>query len=226
MNVTDYIASGILEEYVSGSASEQEQQEVECMGHIYPEIKQELEALSLAMEGYAQAHAVQAPEHIKTAIFAQLADGETLVETQKETPVVALNSPSKAFRWKWTIAASLVIIAFLGFTYAQLRMEHADVLVAIQKQKELTNDLQKELTANQKALAEVESKTYLDLSTNQLVPLNAVAGQDEALFATVAWDRSSKEVHIESGSLPVVDAAKQYQLWAIVDGNPDRLWCV
>lgn len=45
MDIEDYIASGILENYVFGHVSAQEMQEVECMSHIYPEIKEELTSI-------------------------------------------------------------------------------------------------------------------------------------------------------------------------------------
>jgi hypothetical protein len=54
MNIQAYIESGILEEYVLGTVSPQEKQEVECMASIYPEIQQELQILETALEKYAQ----------------------------------------------------------------------------------------------------------------------------------------------------------------------------
>ena len=50
MNVPEYIASGILESYVTGAVSDQERREVECMSAIYPEIRQELDELASSLE--------------------------------------------------------------------------------------------------------------------------------------------------------------------------------
>ncbi len=36
----------------------------------------------------------------------------------------------------------------------------------------------------------------------------------------VYWNKASKEVFIEIKNLPVPEAGKQYQLWAIVNGKP------
>ena len=55
MDIKEYISSGILESYVLGNASEQERREVECISSIYPEIRQELDALSRSLEKYAEA---------------------------------------------------------------------------------------------------------------------------------------------------------------------------
>jgi anti-sigma-K factor RskA len=72
MNIQAYIESGILEEYVLGSVSPQEKQEVECMSHIYPEIKEELLRTESALEEYALKHQTSPPASLKESIFAQM----------------------------------------------------------------------------------------------------------------------------------------------------------
>ncbi|HLX91581.1 MAG TPA: anti-sigma factor, partial [Puia sp.] len=39
-------------------------------------------------------------------------------------------------------------------------------------------------------------------------------------MATVYWDTRTKDVYLLANNLPVANAEKQYQLWAIVDGTP------
>jgi anti-sigma-K factor RskA len=70
MNIQAYIESGILEEYVLGTVSPQEKQEVECMSHIYPEIKEELLRTENALEEYALKHQTPPPASLKESIFA------------------------------------------------------------------------------------------------------------------------------------------------------------
>jgi phosphate/sulfate permease len=72
MNIQAYIESGILEEYVLGTVSPQEKQEVECMSHIYPEIKEELLRTESALEEYALKHQTSPPASLKESIFAQM----------------------------------------------------------------------------------------------------------------------------------------------------------
>lgn len=69
-NVQDYIASGILEMYVSGNISEQESKEVEAMAAEHPEIRQELEGISKAIEGYAMANARPVNPTVKPFLMA------------------------------------------------------------------------------------------------------------------------------------------------------------
>ncbi|MEO6284711.1 MAG: anti-sigma factor [Dyadobacter sp.] len=72
MNIQAYIESGILEEYVLGTVSPQEKQEVECMSHIYPEIKEELLRTESALEEYALKHQTSPPASLKESIFAKM----------------------------------------------------------------------------------------------------------------------------------------------------------
>ena len=72
MNTTDYISSGILEQYVAGTVTPQEKQEVECMSHIYPEIKLEVELLQRAIEALAKEEAKAPPAYLRNKILDSL----------------------------------------------------------------------------------------------------------------------------------------------------------
>ncbi|GAB3202374.1 mannose-6-phosphate isomerase-like protein (cupin superfamily) [Pontibacter aydingkolensis] len=70
--VTEFIASGILELYVMGAASPEDVLAVEKMAAAHPEVKQEIEQISLAMEHYAQTHAVKPRATVKTLVMATI----------------------------------------------------------------------------------------------------------------------------------------------------------
>jgi len=82
MNIQAYIESGILEEYVLGTVSPQEKQEVECMSHIYPEIKEELMRTESALEQYALKHQTPPPASLKETLFAQMNFDEVTEEPE------------------------------------------------------------------------------------------------------------------------------------------------
>lgn len=82
MNIQAYIESGILEEYVLGTVSPQEKQEVECMSHIYPEIKEELMRTESALEQYALKHQTPPPASLKEMLFAQMNFDEVTEEPE------------------------------------------------------------------------------------------------------------------------------------------------
>ena len=71
-SVTAFIESGILELYVIGAATPQEAETVEEMAAAHPEVREELETISQAMESYAQAHAVKPKSSVKPLIMASL----------------------------------------------------------------------------------------------------------------------------------------------------------
>ncbi|WP_161888024.1 cupin domain-containing protein [Pontibacter russatus] len=71
-NVKAYIESGVLELYVMGASSPAEALAVEQMAAAHPEVRQELENISLALEGYARAHAVTPRNTVKPLLLATI----------------------------------------------------------------------------------------------------------------------------------------------------------
>ncbi len=98
MNIQAYIESGILEEYVLGTVSPQEKQEVECMSHIYPEIKEELMRTESALEQYALKYQTPPPASLKETLFAQMNFDEVIKPESAEpanTDVSALEEADR-----------------------------------------------------------------------------------------------------------------------------------
>lgn len=72
MNLKPYIESGILELYVLNSLSNDERRGVERMLAMYPELKQELDAIESALESYAKVASVKPPDYLKERIIDSL----------------------------------------------------------------------------------------------------------------------------------------------------------
>ncbi|WP_242917316.1 cupin domain-containing protein [Pontibacter liquoris] len=68
--ITEFIASGLLELYVMGAASPEEALAVEEMAAAFPEIQKEIKQIRLAVEQYAQAHALKPRATVKTLVMA------------------------------------------------------------------------------------------------------------------------------------------------------------
>ena len=68
MNTYQYITSGILETYLLGLASEEEQQEVEQLAAANPDIAAALSTLEADMEGYFLQNAVPPPTDVRKLI--------------------------------------------------------------------------------------------------------------------------------------------------------------
>jgi mannose-6-phosphate isomerase-like protein (cupin superfamily) len=77
-NVQEYISSGILEIYVSGNATDEQCREVIEMASAYPEIHEEIAAISDALEKYAFANAIPVNPTIKPFLMAVVDYSERL----------------------------------------------------------------------------------------------------------------------------------------------------
>ena len=192
MNTHDYIASGILDEYIIGTVSKQEKQEVECMSHIYPEIKAELDSLSVTMEKYTRLHEIKPPEYLKEAIFAKLSfelEAKPIIEEKQN--VRPMFSPM-------SIAAAALLAMACGFLFFQNQSQQQAIA-----------------TLNQKA-------TLVAMYQNTGIRTVALAGTEAQpkANATIFWDKTTAEVSINTLNLPKTSQDQQYQLWAIVAGKP------
>ncbi|RRB02107.1 hypothetical protein [Larkinella rosea] len=61
MDIQQYIASGVLEAYLLGIASEEEQHEVQQMKVLYPEISSAIDDLEVVIESYCLENSVPPP---------------------------------------------------------------------------------------------------------------------------------------------------------------------
>lgn len=219
MNIQAYIQSGILEEYVLGTVSGQEKQEVECMSKIYPEIKEELGKLELALEGYALELQTPPPVDLKLKIFDQMDFGvEEAVSTEdREGEVIqkvsSLTSGGikevKPLWPKLAIAASVLLILVAAWAVSEnFRLQRqADALVSEINTLKAMNELQVALTT-----------LYRD-PNYRVIPLKGVEKSPESRVVAF-WNGRTNEVMLDVQKLPLAPEGKQYQLWSIIDGIP------
>jgi mannose-6-phosphate isomerase-like protein (cupin superfamily) len=95
MTSKEYIDSGILEIYVMGTASQSEQEEVEKMAATNPDIRQEINEISDALEKYAQAHAIKPSAVIKPFLMATIDYSERIKSGEEISFPPVLNENSK-----------------------------------------------------------------------------------------------------------------------------------
>lgn len=209
MNIENYIASGILEQYVLGHLSASEASAVEKMCIQYPEIAKEVEVLSDTFEKYALIHAKEAPLHLKETIIARV-----------QPNVFPQNTKLESYRIRaFAIVASILFLISAGLNvYQQTQLN--------KKKKEINN-----LYAGQEVLAQSknEIETSLEEVRNKLEfyqspDLKQIKIKGSHLspksFAMVNWNEKSKEAVLSHINLPKPSAGMQYQLWAIVEGKP------
>jgi len=71
-DLTVFIESGILELYVMDQCAPAEKEEVERMSRLYPQVKEELDIISKALEQHDRTHAVTPSETVKPFVMASI----------------------------------------------------------------------------------------------------------------------------------------------------------
>lgn len=218
MDIQAYIASGILETYVLGELPAVEAQEVEANAATHPQVAEALHEAELALEGFAMQTAIAPPAGLKAGILDVLPEEQAPV-AESAKPASQKNKVRPMYA-PWAIAASLglALLSSLAAVIFFLRWQEAEeVLAGMQQQnfqlaqnvktlEHQTDDLQYEL-------AVLANPAYRQVQLNGLDP--APKAQ-----AVVYWNTATSEVFLNPGSLPTPPEDKQYQLWAIVDGQP------
>ncbi|MFC5408791.1 anti-sigma factor domain-containing protein [Larkinella bovis] len=237
MNTKEYIESGILEEYVLGTVSPQEKREVECLSSIYPEIRQELDKLSVALEQYAETLRRDPPSEVKARLLNELEFGGAHPETAEapkafldpiDEPADAVVQPLYAddefknsrptYRITWMVAASLglIVLVFAYFLYSQLQSSQQTLSSLRTANEQLMNEV-REFRARQAQSDQLLA--ILKEPGTRVIRLNP-ADSTTTNLATVYWNTSTGQVSLEIDSLSQPAETQQYQLWAIVDGKP------
>ncbi|MEP6949311.1 MAG: anti-sigma factor [Ginsengibacter sp.] len=216
MNKNDIISSGLLELYALGLSSPEETLQVEEWVSQYPDIKEEIEAIEMSLESYAQAHAIVPSPLVKNKILSQIAQDE---EKNVYTLPSANNrkAQSNVYRipafFKLAVAAIFVLlIGSIVLTYSyytKYESASSDLQVAQQK-------------LEQQNQANLAMKTDINVMTDknsQPVVLKGTPHAPDAL-AKIFWMKNTGDVYVDPSNLPATPSGKQYQLWAIVDGKP------
>lgn len=215
MNTNEYIASGIIEQYVLGDVSPQEKKEVECLSHIYPEIKQELMQVQQVLEGFAMENAIEVPTHIKQNIFKQIDEDLKQHTLPKESAkVINLNkeqatTPNINYK-KYLAAASVIFVVAMAAMFITLNSKNKENQLAANRK---INNLEKDLadTKNQLQQQSFFNNNYYVLQGNAKAPNKSL---------TVIWNKQTGSVYVNNVSLPQTPSNKQYQLWGLKDGKP------
>ena len=227
MNVNEYISSGIVESYVFGLASADEQAEFEQMCAEHPEVKAAREAFELLIEKQALSQAVAPPADLKDKIFQHIGVPKTELTPLKSVRTTpAIDKPQgrvvQISVARFIAAASVVLLIVstaLNFYFFYQYKNYSgkyEQLVENQNQLASTNQaLQTKMQSYESALNLIKDPGMA------VVKLTGVpAGPDPSGQATVYWNTSSKDVYLLVNNMPEAGSGKQYQLWALVDGKP------
>ena len=232
MNLQDYISSGIVESYVLGIATAEEKAEFERMCAVHPDVRAAREAFEEKLEEHAMNNAVKPPDSLKEKIFSEIEigsarprfgtlGGEMFSNSEEEEKDV--EEPVK-LNWKYLAAAAALLmlgsIALNVYFYNKYQNSITRYEALLTAQSTLVNQT-KSMEAK---LSEKDYTIYMMKDTGMRVikmpGKNVPTSPDPDCLATIYWNKKTKDVYLILNSIRPPAPDKQYQLWAIVNGQP------
>ncbi len=215
MNIEDYIASGILEQYCLGLTSEEESREVEHMASKHPEVRELLHELCEGIEAYAMAQSIPPPQRLKSKVMHGVDDvARQTISGRRIEP----SQPSRSIPLFFTAAASvaLLILAGMAFMFYQNQEMARKELAAISQQVRKLQDDYQALNSSHQELQH-EYALIKDVGTHHI----QMVGSHHAPKAqcVVYWNPEHKDGYLNIVDLPKPPHGHQYQIWADVEGR-------
>lgn len=217
--------------YVLGELPSAEASEVEVMATSHPEVQQEIAFIQNTYEALAHQLPMTPRPELKSKIIEQLTGTvPSVAAVSKETPsssngsVATSTEPPTRQRsllpFQLGIAASVVVALLAAGAAFYFRSQW----------KETEQELDQVVAQNQEVATQFETssqeaerlKNDLSIVESPDFQQIALAGTDlsPSSSAKVYWNRNSSQVYLNAGNLPTPPDDQQYQLWAIVDGQP------
>lgn len=220
MNPNAYISSGTLEAYALRLLSPEEAADVAAAVARYPEVAEELSRIEAGLEAMGAAGAVPPPAALEDRIWDALQTAEApLVAAQVPTaPPVPTRVRVAPLRSKWLRAAvwtALVgSLALNGYFWKEKQQQEA---VIAGTQTELTQ-LRQQQAAAEAAIAKFRQSSQTIFSKGaQMIPLQSLHGGQTYMLV---YNEDQQVALFDMSNMPPPPAGKQYQMWAIVDGQP------
>lgn len=200
MNIKEYISSGIIELYVMGLCSPEEERELEQLRVQYPELQTAILQYEKDMEEKMLQQGILPSAAVDDAILQRMESLTTPVVTMplKVTSVNKMNG----FR---AIAASVAILLGISvyFNYS-----------LYQKNKK-----QQSLIATAKG-SPLPASDYAVIMNPSITPVAMYGvGTHSICRCTMFWDKKTGKAYIMIHHLPKSSSSRDYQLWAEVDGK-------
>jgi len=206
MDKQQFLASGLLEQYVLGLTDREESVEVEKWLRKHPDLQKEVDAMHEALEQYSLSQGIKPPVNLKSRILHDLetADADQLLQVEPKTPPQP--STSGWLYYIWPVAASIALV----FTLITNNGLGHDV-------RSLKDEL-----AQTKYDCEAESRrfqAFLQHSATQEIVLPGVA-EGSGVAVKVYWNPEQKLAFLDTSTLPKSpNSEKQFQIWADVEGE-------
>jgi anti-sigma-K factor RskA len=201
MDIHEYILSGKIETYVMGLCSAEEEKEIEQLRTRYPELDKAIIACEMEMENNLVKQQTQPGDETDKKILDWL-------DTQKApAQVVQMKSPAKNLL-KYAAAVAIVLLLVSGglniYQYRQTKILQAKID-----------------QPGAKSEPGLPERDYLIMKNPSITPVAMYGVGNHAICrCTMFWDKKTGKVYIMIHHLPESSSARDYQLWAMVNGKP------
>jgi len=201
VNLKEYIASGIIESYVMGLASETERAEFEQMCAQHPELVAERRKFEESLETYASEQAVRPPTEVKAKIL------KAIITMESSTKLRGIGL------LRFVAAAAVILFIGMVVLYYQVNQQNKELA---NTNKELLDKVNAdEVTINKiKREVSIPNTTIISMVGTKRAPQSA---------ANVYWDSTNSNVYLMVTNMPQLPSDKQYQLWALIDKTQKSL---
>lgn len=206
MSDKDYISSGIIEQYVLGLCTPEEEAELEQLRKVDAAFNEAIINFEIQFELEMMRHTSMPGAATDSKILEQ-------IDSLKPIPVVPISiNQEKTIKYKWLRPVAAAAILLLGtsvvFNY---------ILYSKNKKQ------QQELAArnNNNVPVTLPAADYNILKDPTITPVAMYGvGYHAICRCTMFWDKKSGKVYIMIHHLPKSSSEQNYQLWVNVDGKP------
>ena len=228
MNLKDYIASGIIESYVMGLASESERAEFEQMCTQHPELVAERRKFEERLEHHTSEHAVVPPSEVKVKIFEALGNIDSRPMSSSNPPkgIITMEnakSPRNAGWLRFAAAAAVILLIGTVVLYYQASQEIKDLKASNQDLSGTVQRLKIRVDTTQNILDRLANVDNVVSDPNTTVVNMVGTKVAPKSSANIYWDSTNTSVYLVVKNMPKLPSDQQYQLWALIDSKPKDL---
>ncbi len=206
MDKQQFLASGLLEQYVLGLTDQEESVVVEKWLRKYPDLQKEVDAMHEALEQYSLAQGIKPPSGLRSKIMRDIEANGTDQLLQVEPKTFPRPTSRGWTHYIWPVAASIAL------TFTLIR----------------NNGLGHDLRSAQSALAQTQYdceeearrfQAFLQHAATREVTLPGI-NDDANVAVLVYWNPEQKLAFVDMSTLPASPSPqKQFQIWADVEGE-------
>jgi len=214
VNIQDYISSGIIESYVLGLASAEERAEFERLCAEYPELVEARTRFEIALENELVNQAATPSQVVQEKVM-QAIRQQSPVNQTNVIHMETQNSTRSSSPLRWVAAASVILLLGAAYFAYKFYNETKDL-------KKSNTELQAKVTTTDSVVNEMNRMQDIVNDPNVAV-VNMVGTEKAKPSASVYWDSTSANVFLVVKNMPELANDKQYQLWALIGGQPKNL---